>query len=128
VTDTQANAVATGSWMLEEDAKLNIAVTNTSQKRWGKKYITDWVAVAALIPGRTRNQCLKRWNNVLDPSIDRTPPGRTGTWTTIEDSKLMDAVQTHGGKNWGAITALVPGRTKRQCRNRWHDVLDPSIV
>jgi hypothetical protein len=64
---------------------------------------------------------------VLDPRIDRTSPGRTGTWTAGEDSKLKDAVQTQGGKNWGAITALVPGRTIIQCQHRWHGALDPSI-
>jgi hypothetical protein len=30
----------------------------------------------------------------------------------------MDAVQTHGGKNWGAIAALVPGRGESQCYSR----------
>jgi hypothetical protein len=29
----------------------------------------------------------------------------------------------HGGKSWGAIAALVPGRTKGQCHSRWKDVL-----
>jgi hypothetical protein len=62
----------------------------------------------------------------LNPSIDRTP--RTGKWTEDEDSKLKDAVQTHGGKNWGAIAALVPGRTNDQCRHRWQGVLDPSVA
>jgi hypothetical protein len=127
MTGTQPNAVAAGSWTLEENAKLNIAVTNTPKKSWGKKYITDWVAVAALIPGRTRSQCMKRWNTVLDPSIDRAPPGRTGKWAEAEDSKLKDAVQTHGDNDWVAVSVLVPGRTRLQCRNRWIDVLDPII-
>jgi hypothetical protein len=62
----------------------------------------------------------------LDPSIDRAN-GRTGKWTEDEDSKLKDAVQTHGGKNGAAIAALVPGRTKKQCHKKWHTALDPSI-
>jgi hypothetical protein len=52
---------------------------------------------------------------------------RTGKWSEDEDIKLKDAVQMHGGKKWGAIAALVPGRTKIQCCSRWHDALDPSI-
>jgi hypothetical protein len=44
------------------------------------------------------------------------------------DSKLKDAVQTHGEKDWAAITALVPSRTKHQCKSRWKDVLDPIIT
>jgi myb proto-oncogene protein len=74
-----------------------------------------------------QKQCWNRWRDALDPSIDRRPPVRTGKWTAVEDSKLKDAVQTHGGKDWAAISALVPGRTKTQCRGRWKDVLDPSI-
>jgi myb proto-oncogene protein len=63
----------------------------------------------------------------LDPNVDRVN-GRTGTWTAVEDSKLKDAVQTHGGKDWAAIAALVPGRTKYQCNNRWHATLASNIV
>jgi hypothetical protein len=31
----------------------------------------------------------------------------------------------HNGKNWFAIATLVPGRTRKQCRNRWRAVFDP---
>jgi hypothetical protein len=79
-----------------------------------------------LVPGRTRNQCCKKWHNALNPNVDRTA-GRARTWTTDEDSNLKGAVQTHGGKNWAAIAALVPGRTNSQCRDRWHNALNPSI-
>jgi myb proto-oncogene protein len=54
--------------------------------------------------------------------------GRMGTWTADEEFKLKAAVQTHGGKNWNKIAAMVPGRTKIQCRNRWHDALNPNIA
>jgi hypothetical protein len=128
-TDTQPNAGATRAtarWTTDEDAKLTLAVANTSKKRHGKEYRTDWVVIAALVPGRTRRQCLRRWDNALNPSIALTAE-RTGKWTEGEDAKLQDAVQTHGSKNWVAISALVPGRTKKQCWSRWHDALDPSI-
>jgi hypothetical protein len=62
----------------------------------------------------------------LQSSIDPTS-ARMGKWTAEEDSMLKEAVQTHGGKNWIAIAAWVPGRTKAQCYNRWRDVLDSSI-
>jgi hypothetical protein len=41
---------------------------------------------------------------------------------------LKDAVLTHCGKKWGAIAALVPGRTKAQCYGRWRDILNPGIA
>jgi hypothetical protein len=130
VTDTQPNTLATRvtrhRWTLEEDATLTHAVANTSKKRCGKVCKTDWDAIAALIPGRVRKQCLRRWYDALTPSIDRSN-GRTGKWSEDEDSKLKNAVQKHGGKGWGKISALVPGRTRRQCSSRWENILDPSI-
>jgi hypothetical protein len=127
VTDTQPNAVTTRRlWTLEDDAKLTRAVANTSKKKWGNNYKTDWGAVTALVPGRTRKDCYDRWKNVLDPSIALTA-GSGGKWTEDEDSKLKDAVQKHGGNNWPAIAELVPGRTRVQCYKRWNNALDPSI-
>jgi hypothetical protein len=114
---------ATRHWTPKEDAKLNSAVTNTSKKKYGKEYRIDWVTISILVQGRTKVQCSSRWKDISDPNIDRA----CGSWTGEEDSKLKDAVQTHGGKNWYAIAALVPGRTQIQCQGRWREVLDPSI-
>ena len=96
----------TGKWSEDEDIKLKDAV----QRHGGK----DWVAIF----GRTKSQCYDRWQNVLDSSIALTA-GRTGKWSAVEDSKLKDAVQTHGCKDWDAIAALLPGRTKIQCQKKW---------
>jgi myb proto-oncogene protein len=52
---------------------------------------------------------------------------RTGKWTADEDTKLSEAVGAHGGKNWEAISAQVPGRTKEQCYHRWHKKLVSNI-
>jgi hypothetical protein len=114
------------TWTLEEDAKVKDAVTNNCTKRNGREYRIDWAAVVALVPNRTKVQCNNRWHHVLDPNIDRSNE-RGARWTEVEDIKLKDAVQTHGGKNWGAIAALVLGRTVSQCYYRWKDVLDLSI-
>jgi hypothetical protein len=87
----------------------------------------NWKKIAAMVPGRTKTQCCARWHNGLDPNIDEAN-GRTGTWTEDEDHKLEAAVQTHGGKNWKEIAAMVPGRTTIQCNTRWHYALDPGIA
>jgi hypothetical protein len=129
VTDTQPNAGATRAsrrWAPEEDTKLTSAVTNTHKKKWGKEYKTDWVAVAAMVPGRMEIQCYHRWRDALDSSIDRAN-GRTSKWTADECSKLKGAVEKHGGKDWAAIALLVPGRTQIQCHSSWRDTLYPSI-
>jgi myb proto-oncogene protein len=109
----------TGKWSKDEDSKLKDAV----QTHCGK----DWAAISALVPGRTKKQCLSRWYDALNPNISLT--GRhTGKWTAVEDSKLKDAIQEHGDKNWGAIAALVQTRTGKQCSSRWHDVLNPASI
>jgi hypothetical protein len=113
-----STAGRTGKWTPDEDCKLMDAVQTHGANNWG--------AITALVPGRTRKQCNERWKNSLVPSFDRAN-GRTGKWAEDEDSKLKDAVQMCGGKDWAAITALVPGRAIKQCKARWKGVLDPSI-
>jgi myb proto-oncogene protein len=101
-----------GKWAPEEDIKLTEAV---------KKYGADWVAVAALVPGRTNVQCRMRWVDTLDPSIGKS----AGKWTPEEDAKLTEAVEKNG-TIWVAVAALVPGRKNHQCRQRWVMTLDPD--
>ena len=48
-------------------------------------------------------------------------------WTPDEDNLLKDAVQKYGSQNWGTLAKYVPGRTGKQCRERWLVGLDPSI-
>jgi myb proto-oncogene protein len=106
----------TGNWTTEEDIKLKNAV----QVHDGM----NWPAIAALVQDRTKDQCLHKWSLLLDPCFDKT--SRCTKWTSDEDEKLKAAVQMHGRKDWNVITALVPGRTKSQCGNRWREHLDPS--
>jgi hypothetical protein len=104
-----------GKWTTDEDSTLKDAV----EMHYGE----PWAAISALVPSRTILQCRNRWNNALESKNNETT-ARKGKWTTDEDSTLKDAVEKHSGKNWVAISALVPGRTKQQCRSRWVDVLD----
>ena len=91
----------------------------------------NWAAIAALVPGRTKKQCASRWNDFLKHNIERVPR-RAGTeFTEEENLKLQHAVQMHDGvrgKDWVAIAPLLPGRTTKQCRNRWHHSLNPDIA
>lgn len=36
-------------------------------------------------------------------------------------------VSTKGAKNWGSVAEYLPGRIGKQCRERWHNHLDPTI-
>ena len=48
-------------------------------------------------------------------------------WTAEEDAMVRSLVDEHGTKRWSVIAASLPGRTGKQCRERWHNQLDPAI-
>jgi hypothetical protein len=112
-------------WTPEDDKKLASAVKTTCQKKYGEGYRLDWVAIAVLVPGQTKRQCVNRWETALFSKRGNDTTVPKGKWTKEEDSTLKDAVKKHKGEDWAAIAALVPGRTKKQCTNRWHNVLEP---
>jgi hypothetical protein len=129
VTDMHSNASTTGAsrhWTPEESAELTCAVAKTRKKWMGKDYKIDWIAIASLVPGRTRRQCYRRWHDAVNPIT--LMAGRKGKWAEDEDIKLKTAVHIHGGKSWDEIAVLVPGRTHKQCQTRWHRVLVDSDV
>jgi len=52
---------------------------------------------------------------------------RNRPWTDDEDKLVRSLVDMHGTKCWSLIAASLPGRTGKQCRERWHNQLDPGI-
>lgn len=101
-------------WTEEEDEQLRAVVETFGEN--------DWQIIAANMEGRTGAQCLNRWCKSILP--DRKKVGR---WTVEEDKLLKVAVVVYGPRMWKKIAAFVPGRTEVQCRERWCNVLDPSI-
>jgi hypothetical protein len=53
-------------------------------------------------------------------------PATKGPWTAEEDQIVADLVNENGPK-WSMIAAKLQGRTGKQCRERWHNQLDPAI-
>jgi len=81
----------------------------------------NWQQVAYMLGDRTGSQCLQRWEKVLNPAIRRT------RWTEEEDTVLRNSVEVYGLGNWTKVQKHIPGRTDMQCRERWVNVLDPSL-
>lgn len=50
-----------------------------------------------------------------------------GSWTQQEDDLLVAAVSQLGIKKWTDIANYVHTRTSKQCRERWHNRLNPEI-
>ena len=48
-------------------------------------------------------------------------------WMPEEDEKLMAAVDKYGATRWSLISANVPGRVGKQCRERWYNHLCPEV-
>jgi hypothetical protein len=102
------------SWTEAQDQALASAVAKYDGK--------NWKAIAAALGNiRTPVQCLHRWQKVLSPSLVK------GTWTRAEDARIIELVGVHGAKKWAVIAKGVGGRSGKQCRERWHNHLDPSI-
>lgn len=51
-----------------------------------------------------------------------------GPWTREEDEKLRVLVKAFGPKRWTYIAKKLGGRVGKQCRERWHNHLDPNII
>jgi hypothetical protein len=50
-------------------------------------------------------------------------------WTTDEHEKLAALVEKWGSeKNWAKVAEEMPGRTGKQCRERWLNHMKPGIV
>ena len=48
-------------------------------------------------------------------------------WTQAEDEMVIHIVSVTDGKRWAEADLLPPGRTAKQCRERYHNHLDPRM-
>nr|GEW29081.1 myb-related protein B-like [Tanacetum cinerariifolium] len=104
---------AKGGWTPEEDETLKQAVGLFKGKCWKK--------VAEYFPDRSEVQCLHRWQKVLNPELVKGP------WTQEEDDIIAELVKRYGPTKWSLIAKSLPGRIGKQCRERWHNHLNPDI-
>ncbi|KAE9599458.1 hypothetical protein Lal_00039549 [Lupinus albus] len=102
-----------GHWTPEEDDILRKAVQRFKGKNWKK--------IAEFFKDRTDVQCLHRWQKVLNPELIKGP------WSKEEDEVIIELVNKCGPKKWSTIAQHLPGRIGKQCRERWHNHLNPSI-
>ena len=51
-----------------------------------------------------------------------------GPWTTSEDKLLLDAMASFSGHIcWEELSKMIPGRSAKQCRERWQYRLHPDV-
>lgn len=56
-----------------------------------------------------------------------SPNHKRGPWSREEDEKLLDLIKVHGASNWVKISSSLETRTAKQCRERYHQNLKPSL-
>ncbi|XP_058027374.1 transcriptional activator Myb isoform X3 [Ahaetulla prasina] len=100
-------------WTREEDEKLKKLVEQNGTE--------DWKVIANFLPNRTDVQCQHRWQKVLNPELIKGP------WTKEEDQQVIELVQKYGPKRWSVIAKHLKGRIGKQCRERWHNHLNPEV-
>ncbi|XP_042188362.1 myb-related protein A [Callorhinchus milii] len=100
-------------WTPDEDEKLKKLVEENGTE--------DWNFIANHFVNRTDVQCQHRWQKVLNPELIKGP------WTKEEDQKVIDLVQKYGPKRWSLIAKYLKGRIGKQCRERWHNHLNPEV-
>jgi hypothetical protein len=49
------------------------------------------------------------------------------TWTPREDATILSLVQQHGASNWSLIADGLESRSGKQCRERYHNHLQPAV-
>ncbi|XP_057178642.1 myb-related protein A isoform X2 [Triplophysa rosa] len=100
-------------WSRDEDEKL---------KKLVEQHGTDaWKLIANNFPTRTDGQCQHRWQKVLNPELVKGP------WTKEEDQRVIELVHKYGPKRWSVIAKHLQGRIGKQCRERWHNHLNPEV-
>lgn len=57
------------------------------------------------------------------------PPAglRKGQWAHEEDQTLLSMYMRDGIHDWKKICKRIPGRTAKQCRERWTYHLNPAV-
>ena len=53
---------------------------------------------------------------------------RKKPWTDEEDNLVRALVDKYGPQRWSFIAKFVPDRLGKQCRERWHNHLNPMIL
>lgn len=117
--------------ILNDGANNNIALPSLSQStsRHGSQTINP-----NHLPPKTQYQPLKPPHQgvPVKAPLPNPPSGpstslRRGPWSPEEDRKLLDAINVFGASNWVRISQSLGSRTPKQCRERYHQNLKPSL-
>ena len=108
-------ADAFSAWSAADDEVLRVLMAATSGRSWPD------IARRAFSDGRHGHKdCQQRWR-----VLGKTQTVK-GNWSPEESARLERLVEKYGPEKWVVIATEMPGRSGKQCRERWHNHLDPS--
>jgi len=85
----------------------------------------NWKKISENFEGKTEGQCRARLEKLMASEMDEKCKKKP--WTEEEDAKVIELVYKHGPQKWSFIAEHLPGRIGKQCRERWHNHLNPAI-
>ncbi|XP_042339208.1 transcriptional activator Myb-like, partial [Plectropomus leopardus] len=101
-------------WTKDEDERLRRLV-----REFGS---SSWSSVSLHFRGqRSDVECQRRWQQIKNPDVVKGP------WTQEEDERVIELVQKYGMKRWSLIAKHLLSRNGKQCRERWHNHLNPTV-
>lgn len=117
-------------WGQGDDKKLKSAISARKKASRKKKQAgetvpvddIDWNRVGETM-GKISADCKERYAYLCQSSANRGPV----PWTRDEDKQILTLVKDHGAKKWSSIASRIDGRSGKQCRERWHNHLNPGI-
>ncbi|CBJ32619.1 conserved unknown protein [Ectocarpus siliculosus] len=104
-------------WSRDTDLVLRDLVLRSSEE-------INWNQIATAIEwdsgAVTPSECRERWNYVKETPVK-------GPWSSEEDDHLKRLVDEFGSKKWNLLARAFPGRSGKQCRERWHNHVDGRV-
>ncbi|XP_034410644.1 transcriptional activator Myb-like isoform X3 [Cyclopterus lumpus] len=101
-------------WTKDEDEKLHRLVKELGSNSWS--------SVSLHFKGqRSDVECQRRWQHIKNPELVKGP------WTHEEDERVLQLVEKYGVKRWSLIAKHLHTRNGKQCRERWHNHLNPTV-
>lgn len=112
----QSGTLRPGIWSTPEDDLL-VKLINKGGEKWGQISNILNKEIHNNLKIRSGKQCKERWNNYLNPNVNRGP------WTEFEDAEILRHFRVHA-KKWSVIAKLVENRTESAVKNRIKSLLN----
>jgi len=77
--------------------------------------------------GKSSRGRVSSGDNADGSAPPKKPTSTKRSWSSDEDTKLKDLVAIHGTSKWTTVAEALGGRSGKQCRERWHNHLNPDV-